>query len=179
MDYKVYGILLARIQEWAAFPFSKGSQEMDITWQLDYHKKLKNNAITLPSPQAFSPLLGFPCGSAGKNPSAMWETRVYPWVGKIPWRRERLPTPVFWPGEFHGLYSPWGCKELDTTERLSFSYLSLLLFGTLHSNGYIFSPLPLASLLFSAICKSSSDNHFAFLHVFLVMVLIFASCIML
>ena len=28
------------------------------------------------------------------------------WVGKIPWRRERLPTPVFWPREFHGLYSP-------------------------------------------------------------------------
>ena len=25
-----------------------------------------------------------------------------PWVGKIPWRRERLPTPVFWPGEFDG-----------------------------------------------------------------------------
>jgi len=22
------------------------------------------------------------------------------WVGKIPWRRERPPTPVFWPGEF-------------------------------------------------------------------------------
>ena len=39
-----------------------------------------------------------------------------PWVGKIPWSRERLPTPVFWPGEFHGLYSPWGRKELDTTE---------------------------------------------------------------
>ena len=28
-----------------------------------------------------------------------------PWVGKIPWRRERLPTPVFRPGEFHGLHS--------------------------------------------------------------------------
>ena len=28
-----------------------------------------------------------------------------------PWRRERLPTPVSWPGEFHGLYSPWGHKE--------------------------------------------------------------------
>ena len=26
---------------------------------------------------------------------------------------------VFWPGEFHGLYSPWGLKELDMTERLS------------------------------------------------------------
>ena len=30
-------------------------------------------------------------------------------------------TPVFWPGEFHGLCSPWGRKELDTTERLSLS----------------------------------------------------------
>ena len=41
------------------------------------------------------------------------------WVGKISWRRERLPTPVFWHGEFHGLYSPWGRQESDTTERLS------------------------------------------------------------
>ena len=30
-----------------------------------------------------------------------------PWDGKIPQGRERLPTPVFWPGEVHGLYSPW------------------------------------------------------------------------
>ena len=37
-------------------------------------------------------------------------------VGKISWRRERLPTSVFWPGEFHGLYSPWGLKVSDTTE---------------------------------------------------------------
>ena len=44
-----------------------------------------------------------------------------PWVGKIPWRKERLPTPVFWPGEFHGLYSPWGRKESDTTEHPSLS----------------------------------------------------------
>ena len=47
------------------------------------------------------------------------------WVGKIPWRRERLPTPVFWPGEFHGLYSSWGCKELDTTEWFSLTYSKL------------------------------------------------------
>ena len=32
---------------------------------------------------------------------------------------ERLPTPVFCPGEFHGLCKPWGGKESDTTERLS------------------------------------------------------------
>ena len=47
-----------------------------------------------------------------------------PWVGKTPWRRERLPTPVFWPGEVHGQRSLagctlWGCKESDTTEQLS------------------------------------------------------------
>ena len=41
-------------------------------------------------------------------------------VGKIPWRREWLPTPVFWSGEFHGQRSlegysnPLGHKELDT-----------------------------------------------------------------
>ena len=45
-----------------------------------------------------------------------------PSVGKMPWRRERLPTPGFWPGESHGLYSPWGQKELDTTEPLSLSF---------------------------------------------------------
>ena len=38
-----------------------------------------------------------------------------PWVGKIPWRRERLPTPVFWPGELHGLYHPQSRKESDIT----------------------------------------------------------------
>ena len=37
-------------------------------------------------------------------------------------RRERLPTPVFWPGEFHELYSLWGHKELDMTERLSLCF---------------------------------------------------------
>ena len=49
-----------------------------------------------------------------------------PWVGKIPWRRERLPTPVFWPGEFHELYSPFGHKVLDTTERLSHNSMTKL-----------------------------------------------------
>ena len=39
-----------------------------------------------------------------KNLPAIHET----WVGRIPWRRERLPTPVFWPGEIHGRCSPGG-----------------------------------------------------------------------
>ena len=37
---------------------------------------------------------------------------------------ERLPTPVFWPGEFQGLYNPWGHKESDTTEQLSLTLVS-------------------------------------------------------
>ena len=41
-----------------------------------------------------------------KNPPAMQET----WVEKIPWRREWLLTPVFWPGECYGLYGPWDHK---------------------------------------------------------------------
>ena len=59
-----------------------------------------------------------------KNLPVMWETWVWSWVGKIPWRRAWQPTPVFLPGESHGQrnpagYSPWGRKESDMTERLS------------------------------------------------------------
>ena len=57
----------------------------------------------LPTP-VFS---GFPVTQLVKNLPAMRET----WVRSLGWedpqRKERLPTPVFWPGEFHGL-SSWG-----------------------------------------------------------------------
>ena len=56
-----------------------------------------------------------------KNLPAIRRPGFDPWVEKIPWRRECLPTVVFWPGEFHGLYSPWVHEESDTTERLSLS----------------------------------------------------------
>ena len=61
-----------------------------------------------------------------KNLPAMWETAFNPWVRKIPWRSEWLPTPVFLPGESYGQrslasYSPWGHKELDMTEQLTLS----------------------------------------------------------
>ena len=54
-----------------------------------------------------------------KNLPAMHKTWVWSLGWKIPWRMERLPTPVFWPGEFHGLCSTWGSKESDMTEWLS------------------------------------------------------------
>ena len=57
-----------------------------------------------------------------KNLSAIQETQVHSLSlenpGKIPWRREWLPTPVLLPGETHERrslagYSLWGCKESD------------------------------------------------------------------
>ena len=60
-----------------------------------------------------------------KNPPAMQETPVLFLSWEDPWRRERLPTPVFWPGEFRGLYSPWSHKELDMTEQISLSLFKI------------------------------------------------------
>ena len=68
---------------------------------------------------------GFPGSSDGKESTCnVGGPGFDPCVGKIPWRRQWLPTPVFLFGEFHGQrslvgYSPWSCKESDTTERLS------------------------------------------------------------
>ena len=56
-----------------------------------------------------------------KNPPAMWETWGQSLGWEDPLEMGRVPTLVFWPGEFHGLYCPWGHKELDTTELLSLS----------------------------------------------------------
>ena len=66
---------------------------------------------------------GFLGGASGTEPT--WKCRRHrfdPCIRKIPWRREWLPTPVFWSGEFHGQSlcpSPWDRKELDMTERLT------------------------------------------------------------
>ena len=66
--------------------------------------------------------LGFPSSSTVKNLPA-GDMSLIPGL-KIPWRRTWQPTPGFLPGESSGQrsladYSPWGCKESDTTERLT------------------------------------------------------------
>ena len=53
------------------------------------------------------------------------------WVGKIPWRRERPPTPVFLPGKPHRQkslegYCPWGRIESDVTHRVEQLTLPLI-----------------------------------------------------
>ena len=74
-----------------------------------------------------------PHGSlSGKGPACQCRRRrrlgFDPWVGKIPWRRKRQPTPVFLPGEFYGQrslvgYSPRGHRESGTTEHAPISDL--------------------------------------------------------
>ena len=61
---------------------------------------------------AFSWVFWLPCGSAGKESACnAGDLGFDPWVGKIPLRRERLPTPVYWPGEFHGLFIVHGVTK--------------------------------------------------------------------
>jgi len=59
-----------------------------------------------------------------KNPCAMQETWVWSLGREDPLEKGMVTTPVFLPGKFHGQrspvgYSPWGPKELDTTEQLT------------------------------------------------------------
>ena len=68
----------------------------------------------------------FSCGSAGKESAcnggdlgSIPGSGRSPGEGKIPWRKERLYSPVFCPGEFHGLYSPWGWTESDMSNSFS------------------------------------------------------------
>ena len=70
----------------------------------------------------------FPGGPVVKNPPTSsgnpGDNRFYPWVQKIPWRRKWQPIAVFSLGKSHeerrlvtsSLVSPWGFKELNTTE---------------------------------------------------------------
>ena len=56
--------------------------------------------------------MGVPDGSDGTESTCnAGDLGSIPGLGRTPWRREWLPTPVFWPGDFHGLCSPRGCKE--------------------------------------------------------------------
>ena len=69
-----------------------------------------------------------PCWLRVKHLPAMWETWDQSLGQEDPLEKEMQPTPVLLPGEPHGWrslvgYSPRGCKESDTTERLHFHFL--------------------------------------------------------
>ena len=72
-----------------------------------------------------------------KNPPAMQET----WVQSLGWEvtleKRKATHSVFWPGEFHGLYSPWGHQESDITEHLSLRFIQ----GLVNILAHMFCPL--------------------------------------
>ena len=91
---------------WVRFPY--GSPKKEKTW---LWKELTQ--------------LWLPRVASGKEPTCQLRRcnrlEFNPWVRKIPWRRPQQLTPISLRGEFHGQrslagYSPWSCKESDTTE---------------------------------------------------------------
>ena len=69
---------------------------------------------------------GFPGGLDGKGSAChVGDLGSIPGSGRSPGEGNGLPTPVFLPGKSCGqrslaVYSPWGRKELDMTEQLTF-----------------------------------------------------------
>ena len=104
----VHGILQTRMLEWVAVSFSKGS-----SWPRDWTRGLlrwQANFFTT-EPLGKPPIWASLLAQLLKNSPA-----------RRPWRRDRLPTPVFWPGEFHGLYSPWGCRVRHDWANFTFTF---------------------------------------------------------
>ena len=65
-----------------------------------------------------------PCVSAGKESAChAGDLSSIPGLGRSPLEKGKA-TPVFWPREFHELYSPWGHKESGMTEQLSLHFTS-------------------------------------------------------
>ena len=109
--------------------FRKLVLQYKIQWEwkaslINYNSTAVNSVNYL----SYREILGFPGGSDGKESTCkVGDLGLIPGLGRCPWRRERRPTPVFLPGEFHGQrslagYSPWSCKELDMTEWLSLTH---------------------------------------------------------
>ena len=81
----------------------------------------------------FDQNMGDPGGSGDEESACdAGDPGLIPGSGKIPWRREWLPTPAFLPEEFHGLrslvgYNPWGYFHFhQNIQNFSGSYIHLL-----------------------------------------------------
>ena len=142
-DSSVHGISEARIQKWIAISFSRGSSQPKdrthvsysscigreilyhwATWETSnstsgYFSRENKNINLRRHMNAYA---GLPMWLSGKETACLYKRyrrhEFDPWAGKIFWRREWQPAPVFLPGEFHGQrslasYSLWGCNESD------------------------------------------------------------------
>ena len=105
--------------------YRKAQNYMDIHFEELLRKEIPTAQSRRRILPGFRPSMGF---------SFIKKTSVLPFVTTVlniltinslfskSWRRERLPTPVCWPRESHGLYSPSGRKESNMTERLSLHF---------------------------------------------------------
>ena len=129
----LHGIFLAGILEWVAMPSSKeSSQSKDWTcisciagrfFTTESLRKPHSHIICVCLSVCIYIYMASLVAKLVKNLPAVQEivVRFVGWEG--PWRREQLPAPVFWLRKFHGLYSSWDHKEVDTTEWLSLSHI--------------------------------------------------------
>ena len=168
----VHGISQARILKWVIIYFSRGSSQTrdlaQVSWivrwilyQLEYpnHYGCRKEDHCL-FQNFFVLFLYLPKSNRAslvaqlvKNPPTMWETWIRSLGWKIPLRSKWLPTPVFWPGEFHELYSPWFHKELDMTERLSLFSLSNQIAFPIHKNREFQQHCVVGKILFTHIFR--------------------------
>ena len=131
MDYSppgssVHGLLQARILEWVAIPFSRGFSRPRDQTRISWDSCTAGRFFTIWTRyvKCCRVKQGLPWWLRGQSVCLQCRRPTFdPWVGKIPWRRKWQPTPVFLPGEVHGQrslvgHSPWGHKELDSTEWL-------------------------------------------------------------
>ena len=123
----VHGILQTKILEWVAISFSRGSS-WPRNWTHVSHTAGRfftiwatRKALSIP----YTIFIWLPNWLSGKEYACQCRRHkrhlFCPWVGKIPWRREWLPTLVLLSEEFHRQgslvgYNPWTLKQLDTTE---------------------------------------------------------------
>ena len=124
MDYTVRGILLlARILEWVAVPFFRGSSQARDRTQVSH---IAGRFFTSWATRDIIQNVSFPGGASDREP-ACWcrrhrRFRFDPSVGKFSWRRKWQPTPVFLPRKSHGQRSlqatVHGVTELDMTEAI-------------------------------------------------------------
>ena len=107
---KIWNVIVASLEH-SYFPWRSVLKETKIKWMTMFHFPSRSgNPASIKSFHHFwyslSSTWGFPFGSAVKNlpaAGAAGERRGFDLrVGRIPWRRAQQPTPVFFPGGFHG-----------------------------------------------------------------------------
>ena len=136
-----------------------------VTRELDMTQPLNSNKFCAEAEIPICLYMGFLCGSASKESSCnVGDLNLIPRLGRSPEEEKGYPLQYSGLKKFHGLYCPWGHKESDTTESLTF-----LLYTTRKCLGLIyltqttprFYRKPLSSRKH---LEGTQGCHFAFFH---------------